>query len=70
MAKRIEITIDPKGVCTTDTSGFKGKKCIEATKLFEDMLGPMVGERELKSEFYPAATKAQVEIQTDDSGQG
>lgn len=68
LAKRIEIVIDSAGVVVTETSGFSGGECLEATKQFEDMLGPVVGSRELKSEFYTTQSQAQVEIQTDGGG--
>lgn len=50
MAKII-ITIDPKTkTAQIEADGYTGGACLNATKPFEDDLGPQEGERTMKSE--------------------
>jgi hypothetical protein len=52
MAQReFDITISPNGNVELHVSGFKGKSCLEAVKLFEQLVGELKSQRET-SEFY------------------
>ena len=45
------ITIGPDGSVELHVKGFKGKGCLEAMKLFEQIVGEVKSQRET-SEFY------------------
>jgi hypothetical protein len=49
--REFEITIGPEGSVEVHVKGYKGKGCLEAIRLFEQMVGP-VRDRRLTSEFY------------------
>lgn len=52
MAQReFDITIGPDGNVELHVSGFKGKSCLEAMKLFEQVVGELKSQQET-SEFY------------------
>jgi hypothetical protein len=46
-----EITIGPDGNVELHVKGYKGKSCLEAMKLFEQIVGEVKSQRET-SEFY------------------
>ena len=48
----IHITIEPDGTVTIAPSGFKGGKCKQATKPFEDALGLDGGNSKPTAEMY------------------
>ncbi|HXJ55421.1 MAG TPA: DUF2997 domain-containing protein [Verrucomicrobiae bacterium] len=47
----INVTINPDGTVEVAPSGFKGKKCKDATKFLEDALG-MTGDGKKTAEYY------------------
>jgi len=52
MAQReFDITIGPDGNVELHVKGFKGRSCLEAMKLFEQLVGELRSQRET-SEFY------------------
>jgi hypothetical protein len=50
-AREFDITIAPDGKVELHVSGYKGKGCLDAVKLFEKIVGEMQSQRET-SEFY------------------
>jgi len=52
MAQReFDITIGPDGNVELHVKGFKGRSCLEAMKLFEQVVGELKSQQET-SEFY------------------
>jgi hypothetical protein len=52
MAQReFDLTIGPDGNVELHVKGFKGKSCLEAMKLFEQVVGELKSQR-ATSEFY------------------
>ena len=52
MAQReFDITIGPDGNVELHVKGYKGRSCLEAMKLFEELVGELKSQRET-SEFY------------------
>ena len=49
--REFEITIGPNGSVELHVKGYKGKSCLEAMKLFEQIVGEVKAQRET-SEFY------------------
>ncbi len=49
--REFEITIAPNGGVELHVKGYKGKSCLEAMKIFEQVVGEMKTQRET-SEFY------------------
>ena len=49
--REYEITIAADGTVELHVKGFKGKRCLEVAKLFEEIVGDMESQRET-SEFY------------------
>jgi Protein of unknown function (DUF2997) len=49
--REFDITIGKDGSVELHVKGFKGKGCLEAMKLFEQIVGEMKSQRET-SEFY------------------
>ncbi|MBL9128372.1 MAG: DUF2997 domain-containing protein [Verrucomicrobiales bacterium] len=49
--REFDITIGPDGSVEVHVQGYKGKSCLEAIKVFEEIVGPMTDRRET-SEFY------------------
>jgi hypothetical protein len=49
--REFDITIAPDGSVEVHVKGYKGKSCLEAMKIFEQVVGEMKSQRET-SEFY------------------
>jgi len=49
--REFEITIGPDGGVELHVKGYKGKACLEAVKIFEQIVGEMQSQRET-NEFY------------------
>lgn len=49
--REFEITIGPDGNVELHVKGYKGKSCLEAMKVFEQIVGDVKARRET-SEFY------------------
>ena len=59
--REYEITIAPDGSVEVHVKGFKGKRCLEAAKLFAEIVGEMQTRRET-SEFYEPEEEVQYHI--------
>jgi hypothetical protein len=63
MAQReFDITIGPDGSVELHVKGYKGKSCLEAMKLFEQIVGELKSQRET-SEFYEPEEHVQFRIE-------
>ena len=63
MAQReFDITIGPDGSVELHVKGYKGKSCLEAMKLFEQIVGELKSQRET-SEFYEPEEQVQFRIE-------
>ena len=49
--REFEITIGPDGSVELHVKGYKGRTCLEAMKVFEQVVGELKSQR-LTSEFY------------------
>ena len=49
--REFDITIAPNGSIEIHVKGYKGKGCLEAMKIFEQVVGEMKSQRET-NEFY------------------
>jgi hypothetical protein len=49
--REFEITIAPNGDVKLHIKGYKGNRCLEAVKLFEQLVGKVKSQKET-SEFY------------------
>jgi hypothetical protein len=49
--REFDITISPAGQVELNIQGFKGRSCLEAVKLFEQIVGELKSQHET-SEFY------------------
>ncbi|MDB6029121.1 MAG: hypothetical protein JWM68_5344 [Verrucomicrobiales bacterium] len=49
--RNFEITIGPDGNVELHVQGYKGKSCLEAMRMFEQIVGELKEQRET-SEFY------------------
>ena len=47
--REFEITIGPDGAVEVHVKGYKGKRCLEAVKMFERIVGEMKSQRILRS---------------------
>jgi len=60
--REFEITIAPDGSVEVHVKGYKGKSCLEAMKIFEQVVGEMKSRRET-SEFYEPDEQVQINIE-------
>ena len=60
--REFEITIAPDGSVELHVKGYKGKSCLEAMKIFEQVVGEMKSQRET-SEFYEPDEHVQINIE-------
>jgi hypothetical protein len=60
--REFEITIAPDGSVELQVKGYKGKSCLEALKLFEQVVGELKSRRET-SEFYEPDEHVQFNIE-------
>ncbi|HDS15161.1 MAG TPA: DUF2997 domain-containing protein [Proteobacteria bacterium] len=54
--EKIKIKIGVDGAVDLQLAGFEGGKCLEVTKLLENLLGNEIVERKMTSEFYLTET--------------
>ena len=59
--REFEITIAPDGEVQLHVKGYKGKSCLEAVKLFEQIVGE-IKSQEKTSEFYEPEEVVQFHI--------
>jgi hypothetical protein len=60
--REFDITIEPNGSVELHVKGFKGKSCLEALKLFEQIVGEVKSRRET-SEFYEPDEQVQYHVE-------
>ncbi|MFZ0826284.1 MAG: DUF2997 domain-containing protein [Verrucomicrobiia bacterium] len=60
--REFEITIAPNGSVEVHVKGYKGKRCLEAMKIFEQVVGEMKSQRET-SEFYEPDEQVQINLE-------
>jgi len=60
--REFEITIAPDGSVELHVKGYKGKSCLEAMKIFEQVVGELKSQRET-SEFYEPDERVQFNIE-------
>ena len=60
--REIDITIGPDGSVELHVQGYKGKGCLEAMKLFEQIVGELKSQRET-SEFYEPEEQVQYRVE-------
>jgi len=60
--REFDITIGPDGSVELHVKGYKGKGCLEAMKLFEQIVGELKSQRET-SEFYEPDEQVQHRIE-------
>ena len=60
--REFDITIAPDGSVELHVKGYKGKSCLEAMKLFEQIVGSVVSRRET-SEFYEPEEEVKFQIE-------
>jgi hypothetical protein len=60
--REFDITIAPDGSVELHVKGFKGKSCLEALKLFEQIVGP-AAQRGHTSEFYEPDEQVQFHLE-------
>jgi DUF2997 family protein len=59
--REFDITIGPDGGVELHVQGYKGKRCLEVIKQFEQIVGEMKARRET-SEFYEPDEQVQLNI--------
>jgi hypothetical protein len=59
--REFDITIGPDGNVELHVKGFKGKGCLEAMKIFEQIVGEVKSQRET-NEFYEPEEQVQYQI--------
>jgi len=57
-----EITIGPDGSVEVHVKGYHGKRCLEAVKMFEQLVGEMQARR-LTSEYYDPEEEVRYRIE-------
>jgi hypothetical protein len=60
--REFEITIAPDGSVEVHVKGYKGKNCLEAMKIFEQVVGEVKSQRKT-SEFYEPDEHVQFNIE-------
>ena len=60
--REFDITIGPDGSVELHVKGYKGKSCLEAMRMFEQIVGELKQQRET-SEFYEPDERIQFNIE-------
>ena len=60
--REFEITIGPDGSVELRVKGYKGKRCLEAVKMFEQMVGGVQSQR-LTDEYYDPEEEVQYHME-------
>ena len=60
--REFEITIGRDGSVEVHVKGYKGKRCLEAAKMFEQMIGETQA-RHLTSEYYDPEEEVQFHVE-------
>ncbi|HOW65109.1 MAG TPA: DUF2997 domain-containing protein [Candidatus Paceibacterota bacterium] len=59
--REFDMTIHPDGTVEVHVKGYKGKACLEAARMLEQIVGEMKAQRET-SEFYEPDEQVQYRI--------
>jgi len=59
--REFEIIIGPDGSVEVQVKGYRGKRCLEAAKMFEQMIGKTQAQH-LTSEYYDPEEEVQYHI--------
>ena len=59
--REFDITIEPDGTVELHVKGFKGKRCLEIAKVFEELVGEISSQQET-SEFYEPDEEVQMRV--------
>ncbi|MDX2227393.1 MAG: DUF2997 domain-containing protein [Verrucomicrobiae bacterium] len=62
--REYDITIGPDGLVEIHVKGYKGRKCLDAVKLFEEIVGPVQSQTET-TEFYEPEQDVQYDVRQD-----
>ena len=60
--REFDITIGPDGSVELHVQGYKGKSCLEAMKVFAELVGAVAAQR-ATSEFYEPEEQVQFRIE-------
>ena len=60
--REFHITIGPDGGVELQVKGYKGRSCLQAMKIFEQIVGELESQRET-SEFYEPEEQVQFRIE-------
>jgi len=60
--REFEITVGPDGSVEVHIQGYKGKGCLEAAKMFQQIVGEMQSQRET-AEFYQPEENVRINIE-------
>ncbi|MGI9242684.1 MAG: DUF2997 domain-containing protein [Verrucomicrobiales bacterium] len=60
--REFDITIGSDGTVEVQITGYKGKRCLEIAKMFEEVVGEINSQRET-SEFYEPDEAAQISVE-------
>jgi hypothetical protein len=60
--REFEITIEPDGSVQLHVKGYKGRSCLEAMKIFEQVVGELKSQHET-SEFYEPDERVRFNIE-------
>jgi hypothetical protein len=60
--REFDITIAPNGTVEVHVKGYKGKGCLDALKLFQQIIGEVQSRRET-SEFYEPDEQVQFRVE-------
>lgn len=60
--REFEITVAPDGSVEVHIQGYKGKGCLEAAKMFQQIVGEMQSQRET-AEFYQPEENVRINIE-------
>jgi hypothetical protein len=60
--REFEIRIAPDGTVEVEVKGFKGKRCLDAVKVFEQMIGE-IQSRRLTTEYYDPEEDVQYHVE-------
>jgi hypothetical protein len=59
--REFDLTINPDGTVEVHVKGYKGKRCLEAARMLQKIVGEMKSQRET-SEFYEPEENVQYRI--------
>ena len=60
--REFDITIEPDGSVELQVKGYKGKSCLEAMKVFAQLVGELTSQR-ATNEFYEPEEQVQFRIE-------